>query len=433
MRNLFGGAMRRRSMGPERFDFPNAAGEILAGRLERPSREPVAYALFAHCFTCGKDSLAAKRIAEALTARAIAVLRFDFTGLGSSDGEFANTQFSSNVADIVAAADHLRRTRRAPALLIGHSLGGAAVLAAAAAVPEARAVATIAAPADPGHVTGLFRDRIDAIRQGGEAHVEIGGRPFRIRREFLDDVAEQRLVERVKNLRKALLIFHSPADATVGIEDAGKIFAAAKHPKSFVSLADADHLLSRRSDAIYVADVLAAWAARYFDAAPAGASTAAELRTVQVTETREGKFQQAITIGPHRLIADEPLAAGGLDSGPDPYGLLLAALGACTAMTVRLYAERKKVPLEHVSVTLAHGKVHAADCADCETREGMIDRIDRAIALEGPLDETQRAKLLEIADKCPVHRTLTSEVEIRTTLAPADGVAAQARNVLPST
>jgi uncharacterized OsmC-like protein/alpha-beta hydrolase superfamily lysophospholipase len=413
-------------MAPERFDFPNAAGELLAARLECPSQEPIAYALFAHCFTCGKDSLAARRISEALTARGIAVLRFDFTGLGSSEGDFANTHFSSNVADLVAAADHLRKKRRAPTLLIGHSLGGAAVLAAAAAIPEARGVVTIAAPSDPGHVTGLFRDRIETIRKEGDGEVEIGGRAFRIRREFLDDVAEQRLIERVKDLRKALLIFHSPADAIVGIENAGKIFAAAKHPKSFVSLADADHLLGRRSDAVYVANVLAAWAERYLDAALAAASADAEPRVVRVTETREGKFQQAIAIGPHRIVADEPVAVGGLDSGANPYDLLLAGLGACTAMTIRLYADRKNLPLERVSVALAHGKVHAADCASCETKEGMIDRIDRAITLEGPLDDGQRAKLREIADKCPVHRTLESEIEIRTVIEPAAEVAAQA-------
>jgi uncharacterized OsmC-like protein/fermentation-respiration switch protein FrsA (DUF1100 family) len=412
-------------MVPERFDFPNSAGELLAARLERPSREPVAYALFAHCFTCGKESLAAKRISEALTACGIAVLRFDFTGLGSSEGDFANTHFSSNVADLVAAAAHLRRTRRAPSLLIGHSLGGAAVLAAAAAVPEARAVVTIAAPSDPGHVTGLFRDRVEAIREGGEGEVEIGGRRFRIRREFLDDVAEQRLLEHVKDLRKALLIFHSPVDAIVGIDNAGKLFAAAKHPKSFVSLADADHLLSRRGDALYVANVLAAWAGRYLDAAPVAASAGAEPRAVRVTETREGKFQQTIAVGPHRMLADEPLAVGGLDSGPNPYDLLLAGLGACTAMTLRLYAERKNLPLQRVSVSLQHGKVHAADCASCETQNGMIDRIERTLTLEGPLDEAQRAKLGEIADKCPVHRTLESEVEIRTVLEPAERLAAQ--------
>lgn len=353
------------------------------------------------------------------------MLRFDFTGLGSSEGDFANTHFSSNVADLVAAADHLRKMRRAPALLIGHSLGGAAALAAAAAVPETRAVVTIATPSDPGHVTGLFRDRVEAIRERGHGEVEIGGRGFRIRREFLDDVAEQRLLDRVKDLRKALLVFHSPVDATVGIENASKIFTAAKHPKSFVSLADADHLLSRRSDAVYVANVLAAWAERYLDAIPAG-STGAEPRAVQVIETREGKFQQAITVGPHRIVSDEPLAVGGLDSGPNPYDLLLAGLGACTAMTLRLYADRKKLPLERVSVSLRHGKVHAADCAACETKEGMIDRIERTITLEGSLDEDERAKLGEIADKCPVHRTFESEIEIRTMLEPAGQMPAQA-------
>src|SRR5262249_39721455 len=282
-----------------------------------------------------------------------------------------------------------------------------------------RGVVTIAAPSDPGHVAGLFRDRVETIRKQGDGEVEIGGRPFRIRREFLDDVAEQRLLERVRDLRKPLLVFHSPVDAVVGIENAGKIFAAAKHPKSFVSLADADHLLGRRSDAIYVANVLAAWAERYLDATPAAASAGVEPRVVRVTETREGKFQQAITMGPHKIIADEPVAVGGLDSGPGPYDPRPAGLGACTAMTLRLYADRKNLPLERVSVTLAHGKVHAEDCANCETKEGMIDRIDRAIALDGPLDEAQRAKLREIADKCPVHRTLESEIEIRTVLEPA--------------
>jgi uncharacterized OsmC-like protein/fermentation-respiration switch protein FrsA (DUF1100 family) len=412
-------------MVPERFDFPNTAGEILAARLERPAHAPVAYALFAHCFTCGKENLAAKRISEALTARGMAVLRFDFTGLGSSEGDFANTHFSSNVADLVAAAGHLRRTRRAPNLLIGHSLGGAAVLAAAAAIPEARAVVTIAAPSDPGHVTGLFRDRVEAIREAGEGEVEIGGRRFRIRREFLDDVAEHRLLEGVKDLHKALLIFHSPTDTIVGIENASKLFAAAKHPKSFVSLADADHLLSRRGDALYVANVLAAWAERYLDAPPPAASAGAKPRAVQVTETREGKFQQAVVIGPHRIVADEPVTVGGLDSGPNPYDLLLAGLGTCTAMTVRLYADRKNLPLERVSVILRHDKVHAADCADCETKEGMIDRIERTLTLEGPLDAAQRAKLVDIADKCPVHRTLESEIEIRTMLEPAERFAAQ--------
>ena len=257
-------------MSPERFEFLSARGERLAAVLDRPVGEPSSYALLAHCFTCGKDNLAAKRIAETLTLRGMAVLRFDFTGLGASEGEFANTNFSSNVADLVAAADHLRRTRRAPAILIGHSLGGAAVLAAAAQVPEARAVVTIAAPADPAHVTGLFKEHLPAIRERGEVEVTLVGRRFRIRREFLDDVAEQRLSEQVGALKRALLIFHAPGDATVGIENAGKIFGVAKHPKSFVSLTDADHLLSKRSDAVYVAHVITAWAKRYLEPSSPG-------------------------------------------------------------------------------------------------------------------------------------------------------------------
>jgi len=399
-------------MPAERFDFPNVSGENLAALLDRPAAEPRAYALFAHCFTCGKDVHAAKRIAEALTALGIAVLRFDFTGLGSSEGEFANTTFSSNVADLVAAADHLRRTHAAPALLIGHSLGGAAVLAAAGAVPEARAVVTIAAPCDPAHVAGLFGAHVEQIRAQGEVEVALAGRPFRIRREFLDDIAEQNLTQRIAQLRKALLVFHSPVDQIVGIENASHIFAAAKHPKSFVSLADADHLLSRRSDAGYVANVIAAWAERYLETKPQAADVAPS--GVVVTETRQGRFQQLVRVGPHRLIADEPVAVGGLDSGPNPYDLVLAGLGACTAMTLRLYAERKGVRLERVSVALTHGKIHAADCETCETKEGKIDRIERKITLEGDLDPAERVRLLEIADKCPVHRTLTSEIDIRT-------------------
>jgi putative redox protein len=400
-------------MPAERFDFPNAAGERLAALLDRPAGNPRAFALFAHCFTCGKDIRAAKRIAEGLTARGIAVLRFDFTGLGASEGEFANTNFSSNVADLVAAANHLRRTQQAPAILIGHSLGGAAVLAAAGEVPEARAVVTIAAPADPSHVTGLLKDRVEDIRARGEVEVTLAGRPFRIRREFLDDVAEQRLEQRIGKLGKALLVMHSPTDAIVGIDNASHIFLAAKHPKSFVSLADADHLLSKTRDAVYVADVIAAWAERYLDMVPASDADTAEPGTVVVTETRQGKFQQLVTVGQHRFLADEPVAAGGLDTGPGPYDLLLAALGACTAMTLRLYADRKGLPLERVAVRLTHAKIHAADCETCETKEGMLDRIDKEIAVAGALDAEARARLLEIAEKCPVNRTLKSEIEIR--------------------
>ena len=403
-------------MPTERFQFPGAAGQQLAASLDLPEGQPVAYALFAHCFTCGKDVLAAKRIAVALAAKGIAVLRFDFTGLGSSEGDFANSTFSSNVADLVRAAAHLRETRKAPSILIGHSLGGAAVLAAAAQVPEAKAVVTIAAPSDPAHVTGLFAERIEEIRKHGKVEVSLAGRPFHIKREFLDDIAEHNLMSHVAGLHKALLIMHSPTDDTVGIDNATRIFVAAKHPKSFVSLAGADHLLSDRRDGMYVADVIAAWAERYIDASEpkAAADPGQEARHVVVRETRNGKFQQTVSIGPHRLLADEPIAVGGGDTGPGPYDFLLAGLGACTSMTMRLYADHKSLPLQRVTVTLKQSKIHAEDCAECETKIGMLDQIERTIAMEGALDAEQRKKLMEIADKCPVHRTLTSEIHIVT-------------------
>ncbi|HET7490706.1 MAG TPA: bifunctional alpha/beta hydrolase/OsmC family protein [Bradyrhizobium sp.] len=403
-------------MPTERFQFAGSDGQKLAAALDTPDGPIRAYALFAHCFTCGKDVLAAKRIAAALAASGITVLRFDFTGLGSSGGDFANSTFSSNLTDLVRAADHLRETRKAPAILIGHSLGGAAILAAAAQIPEATAVVTIAAPSDPAHVTGLFADHIEEIRKHGKAAVSLAGRPFTIKREFLDDIAEHGLMAHISSLRKALLIMHAPTDDTVGIDNATRIFTTAKHPKSFVSLAGADHLLSDRRDSSYVADVIAAWASRYLE--PAGLQQAADLddkpREVVVRETRNAKFQQGVSIGPHRLLADEPVAAGGQDTGPAPYDFLLAGLGACTSMTMRLYADRKSLPLERTTVTLRHSKIYAQDCAECETRTGMLDQIERIISMDGALDAEQRKKLLEIADKCPVHRTLTSEIRIVT-------------------
>jgi putative redox protein len=408
----------------EKITFVGADGESrLAARLDLPTGEPRAYALFAHCFTCTKDIFAAGRIAEGLTAHGIGVLRFDFTGLGASEGEFANTNFSSNVGDLVAAADWLRNQRQAPRILIGHSLGGAAVLAAAGRVPEATAVCTIAAPADPAHVRRLFHGAADEIETKGEAEVLLAGRPFRIRKQYLDDIEGHKLEQAIGGMRKALLIFHGPRDQTVGIDNASRIFVAAKHPKSFISLDDADHLLSRREDAVYVADVIAAWIERYVEpAVPVADSEAVPTApgdAVVVTETGEGKFAQIVLVGgTHVLRADEPEQYGGTDTGPSPYDLLLAGLGACTTMTVRMYADRKKLPLERVSATLRHAKIHAEDCESCESREGKIDRIEREIELTGSLDDEARTKLLEIADKCPVHRTLHSEVLVETSLKP---------------
>jgi putative redox protein len=406
-------------MRSERFDFPNTKGEKLAALLDLPLGKPTAYALFAHCFTCGKDNLAAKRIAERLTEIGIAVMRFDFTGLGASEGEFANTQFSSNVEDLIAAANALRDSHGAPAILIGHSLGAAAVIAAAPKIADARAVVTIAAPSDPGHVVNLFKDKVDAIRAEGEVEVQLIGRPFRIKRQFLDDIAERKLQESLAGMRKALLIFHSPTDAQVGIDNASQIFTAARHPKSFVSLAGADHLLSKKEDAAYVADVIGAWVGRYLDQPANMTEEEIEHGLVLVRETHGGKFQQEILSGPHRLLADEPVKLGGLDSGPGPYDFVLAGLGACTSMTIRLYADVKKIPLENVSVRLHHDKIHAKDCESCDIKVSMLDHIEREITLEGPLDAEQRQRLMEIADKCPVHKTLESKIDIHTVERPA--------------
>jgi putative redox protein len=409
----------------EKITFTGALGEPLAARLDAPARttnapgSPKAYALFAHCFTCSKDIFAATRIASALAAHGIAVLRFDFTGLGASGGDFANTNFSSNVGDLVAAADWLRQNRDAPALLIGHSLGGAAVLAAAGRIKEAKAVATIGAPADPEHVAENFGAARERIEAEGEAEVTLAGRHFRIKKQFLEDIAASTLEAAIGHMHKALLVFHGPRDEIVGIDNASKIFVAAKHPKSFISLDDADHLLTRHEDAAFVADILAAWAARYLDEAPAdkeAAAPALEHGEVLVEETRTGKFTNKVATDAHTIIMDEPVSVGGLDSGMNPYDLLLAALGGCTSMTLRMYAERKGLPLDKVAVRLSHEKIHARDCDDCETKEGKIDLIERELEITGDLDTAQRQRLLEIADMCPVHRTLDSENKIVTRL-----------------
>jgi putative redox protein len=387
--------------------FEGSAGTELAARLDLPAGPVRGFALFAHCFTCTKDILAAKRIAAGLAAAGVGVLRFDFTGLGSSEGEFANTNFSSNIEDLVHAAAYLRANFAAPQLLIGHSLGGAAVLAAAAEIPEAKAVVTIGAPADVAHVLHQFGGSLDEIRQKGEAHVTLAGRQFTIRRNFVEDAEGHRLTNRIATLGKALLVMHAPLDAVVGIDNASKIFLAAKHPKSFVSLDDADHLLSDASIAAYAASVIVAWASKYLPAHPADARMEAG---VLIRETMQGTFQNIAVAGRHRLFADEPVSVGGLDSGPNPYDYLSIALGACTAMTLRIYAEHKKIHLGRISVAVRHGKVAAQHCIDCgevaEGREGKIDRFDRVISIEGKIDRGLEEKLVEIAAKCPVHRTL---------------------------
>lgn len=402
-----------------KLEFEGSDG-TLAARLDLPQGAVKAYALFAHCFTCSKDIFAATRIAGRLTDKGIAVLRFDFTGLGASGGEFENSNFSSNIEDLLKAASYMRTHLKAPEILIGHSLGGAAVLAVAGEISEAKAVVTIGAPFDPGHVRNNFKDHIKDIETEGVAEVRLGGRPFSIKKQFLEDLDSQAQEERIRNLRKALLIFHSPTDDYVGVDNAGAIFEAAKHPKSFVSLSRADHLLSKKEDAAYVADVIAAWAGRYVDGAgvPAFPETtlALERGDTLVVERDGGKFAQVINSNGHRLLADEPESFGGDNTGPSPYDLLLSALGACTTMTIRMYADHKGFPLQRVAVKLHHDKIHAEDCQDCETRTGKVDQIKREIELTGELSDDQRKRILAIADKCPVHRTLHSEVKIKTKL-----------------
>ncbi len=402
-------------MKSERLQFDGHSGATLAARLDLPEGPVRAGAIFAHCFTCSKDIAAARRIAGRLAARGIAVLRFDFTGLGHSQGEFACTNFSSNVEDLVAAADALKERGIAPQLLIGHSLGGAAVIMAADQIKDARAVVTIGAPSDPSHVAHNFGGKLDEIRANGSAQVSLGGRKFEIRKQFLDDIAETRLADHLAKLRRALLVLHAPRDQVVGIKSASTIFLAAKHPKSFVSLDDADHLLSHEADAEYVAEVISSWSDRYLDLAPEPAIAAAPEGVVRVSEAGPDGFRQDVVVaGKHQFMADEPVSVGGTDLGPSPYQLLAAGLGACTTMTIRMYARRKGIPLAHVAVDVTHNKTHVQDCKDCEKSGQKTDIFRRAIRLAGDLSSDQHAALMAIADKCPVHRTLRDRAEIET-------------------
>ena len=394
------------------IEFPGSQGLMLAARLDLPLGKPSAYAVFAHCFTCTKDSKAASYISSALVAAGVAVLRFDFTGLGGSEGDFSNTGFTSNIEGLVLAADFLRSEYEAPKLLVGHSLGGTAVLAAAPRIREAVAVATINAPADPAHVLERFGSSLEKIESSGKAEVMLGGRPFVIRKSFIEDARAQHLQEILPKLHRALLVMHSPRDRIVDVSNAQKIFVPAKHPKSFISLDDADHLLTRNDDARYAGMVLAAWAARYLPGRVDAETAKSGKGDVLVMESGDGKYAQTINVGRHWLRADEPPSVGGDDSGPSPYQLLSAALGACTTMTMRMYAEHKKWSVGRMSVRVHHEKIHAKDSAESEKKEGKVDRIEREIEVEGDLTDEQRQKLLEIADKCPVHRTLHSQVII---------------------
>jgi len=401
----------------EPFEFTGSEGQTLSGRLHLPAIDPIAYAIFVHCFTCSKESRAAAHISAALAAQGIATLRFDFTGLGESEGDFSSTTFSHNVDDVTAAANALKERDRAPALLVGHSLGGSAALAAASQIPEVVAIATIGAPVEPQHVARLFGATIVEIEEHGEAEVDLGGRLFTIRKSFLDDLEAHCNKEKIRALDKALLIFHSPQDRIVDVDNARLIYEAARHPKSFISLDGADHLLNRRADARYVAEVLRAWASRYLpeeieevpEDAPEGGV---------VVEGKAVGYLQRIQARGHVFSADEPVTVGGSDLGPTPYELLLASLGACTSITLRMYARRKEWPLEGVRVKLRHYRVHAKDVEDSEKESGQVDVIDKDLELEGDLTQEQRERLFEIAARCPVHRTLLNEIKIRSELIP---------------
>jgi uncharacterized OsmC-like protein/alpha/beta superfamily hydrolase len=400
--------------------FPNAQGQMLAGRLDAPANgTPRAYAVYAHCFTCGKDVRAAVNIGRALAREGIASLRFDFTGIGESEGVFADTTLTTMVSDLQAAAAFLEKSYAAPKILVGHSLGGAAVLEAAHLIPSSVAVATIGAPGNPEHVAGLLGASRETIELEGEADVLLVGRKFHFKKAFLDDLTTHPWRETLHSLRKALLVFHSPVDKTVDISNAADIFGAALHPKSFIGLNEADHLLTRETDSEYVGLILGAWASKYLgELGMQPLASPAEDGEV-VVHIGEERYRTDVFAGPHMLVADEPRAAGGTDAGPNPYGLLTSALGACTAMTLRMYADRKKWPMTGVTVRLTHDKIYAMDCADCETKEGKVDNFEREIELEGELSDEQRQRLLEIADKCPVHNTLTHEVRINSRLKPA--------------
>ncbi len=403
-------------MRSEKLMLPNSTGQQLAARLDLPvDGKPIAYALFAHCFTCTKNLRAVTNISRALTQEGFGVLRFDFTGLGESEGDFADTNFSSNVDDLVEAANFLGEAYMAPQLLVGHSLGGAAVLQAAAQIPASAAVVTIGAPASPEHVKHTFMDSLATIAEKGEATVKLAGRPFTIKKQFLDDLAANKMQDTIRNLKRPLLVMHAPLDNTVGIDNAAEIFTAAKHPKSFISLDDADHLLTAAADSRYVGSTIAAWVQKYI-ARPDESDRFPTAQEDRVVVRTEDSYTSQVLASGHGLLLDEPLAVGGNNLGPTPYDYLLAALGGCTGITLRMYADRKGWPLDAVEVHLRHAKIHAQDCESCENADGRIDQITRELKLEGDLQPEERQRLMEIAEKCPVHRTLHNEINVVTDL-----------------
>lgn len=390
-------------------------GYELSARLELPiNQHPKAYALFAHCFTCSKNTRAVRSISQSLTKRGIAVLRFDFAGLGDSEGDFSETNFSSNIDDIVAAAQYLGEHHTAPSILIGHSLGGAAVLAAANMIPSSKAVVTIGAPAEPAHVQHLIQSATPEIEANGVARVQIGYQQFNIRKQFLEDINRQTLQHKIKKLGKALLILHAPQDGVVSVDNAEKIYLAAKHPKSFISLDRADHLLSNKEDGHYVGEVIAGWASRYIDK-----GTTASLKSnaqVAVRLNKADAFTSEVKAGKHQFVADEPKSVGGYDFGPSPYELVSAGLGACTVMTLHMYARRKKWDLQEVVCHINHHKNYEETLTATDGKPQKIDVFSKTITLLGDLDETQKARLIEIADRCPVHRTLHGKIKVETKL-----------------
>lgn len=392
--------------------FQNRKGLTLSGTLHTPdSAEVIAYALFAHCFTCTKSINAAVTISNTLAQQGIATLRFDFTGLGGSKGSFKDSNFSTNINDLVDAAEFLKNEYQAPQLLVGHSLGGTAILAAAKHIESAKAVVSIGSPSNPEHILHLLEDHLNELEQEGSADVKLAGRPFTFKQDFVENVRGHDIDYR--RLRKALMIMHSPTDDTVSIDEAGKIFSNALHPKSFVTLDKVDHLLSSKGDSQYAAQVLASWAMRYIE--PMKFERTIEHGVQLSAQTKQGFLCKVCASG-HQLIADEPISMGGTNLGPTPYDYLGIALGSCTAMTLNMYARHKKIALDNVSVGIEHSRIHADDCVDCEKQSGQVDVLRRVITLEGELTPEQEKRMLQIADRCPVHKTLENEIKVETKL-----------------